>query len=251
MALLRAVIDPSFYAEALRHPASRVLAYVVLLALIGLALTAAGSYGEVRELGRILSQVSAELPSFTLAEGQLWSDAEGPVVLAETRTIMVVMDTSADAAPKPSPAHRLAVWIGERELAANIDSNHYRIQYLDLGPITIDTGGVRSALHLYPLLLIVVLLVSSLTAILLKLGGTVVLSLAALPISSAFGTGLGYGGVWRVSAYATVAPTLLLGTLAAARVEIAVPHLVYWSVALAYVVMGLRRLPPATEEEAA
>lgn len=198
-------------------------------------------------MSEAVTQVTSNLPDFTLANGTLSVSGTMPYQWSTPDSIIVV-DTTGQVDPNVINSYPQGVYIDANRIIVKQPTQTQQLLWSEFGPISFTKADVVNFMQSLDWLLVVFGIFYFIWLLLSKMFGILVLSLVALVANAIIKSGFDYSKLWNIALYSMVVPTLV--TFGRAMIGVQVPNwwIIHWGIAAAYIALALKT---AKSEEAA
>ncbi len=249
MSLWRAVSDFGFYQKIVAFSVGRVLGYIAVMMLVVMSLLLMQAYPGLRDMVLEVDQIADTLPPFRLENGVLEVEGSQPLYIVQNPEFVLVIDTLGGLGEEALNSYPTGIWADAHKMTIKTEGTYQTLRFADFPEAALDNDTIHTLVGWHRPLVALVLTAMLILGILAKMLGTVVLAVLALIPNQSLDRKLRFGQLWRISAFAVTAPTLLMALANLGKVNIPYGFFVYWGLALVYVWKALTAFTPPVAPE--
>lgn len=238
--LKEAIISPSSYKVLARgHAGASILYLLLVVFLVTLPVHIYRAMQMIDDTDEIVATLKEEMPPFVLADGELKVDGQMPVVFEESDMIIII-DTRGEMDESDLHGHNQGIFIGQDRIVQKDGLTNQSMYFRDLGDVRFTKADLLELIPYLNIFAVSFVIFGSLAVFGFKLLQALLLSVLVLLLAKNARVKLDYAGCFNIAVYALTLPILLDGIVMAFWPAFPMFFLVYYTIACAYIVLGLR-----------
>jgi len=230
------VTDFNSYNIYIIYSLRRAFLYLFLLTLIFGTITGVKVlYDFNTGLNEIIQGVQTEIPNFKLQNGELFVDANMPLLLDKSQDSIFIIDTSEQTNQNILKDYPRGILITKNEVIQKkneIETSLY--SFKDLGDLVVTKSDFEKYLPYLKILNVFIVVFGFIGFFIGKLFSVLILSLVGLLISKIQKYDSGFGNLFKVSIYVLTLPLMIKTVLVLFDVTIPYFSLLYYGIAIFY-----------------
>ncbi|KNZ68576.1 hypothetical protein Tfer_2828 [Thermincola ferriacetica] len=242
------IIDWTFYREVAFQKTSKTIKYLLVLFSILFIITGIKSaIGLNSDLQQFISDFKKKVPDFKLADGEFRFNAKQPYYLEGENNSVLVVDTTGATREDVLDKYSDGVFITKTKIYLKQQYQVRQINLKDYKEITLTKDKVLAFLPSLKWLIIIIGIVGYIVSLVGKLLSGVFLAMIGMFVNNAQKGPLQFGQAWNVGIYALTLPLLLEALVKLVYPQFPYFFLIYYAIAIFYVVKAVHWIINDTE----
>ncbi|MGI6778921.1 MAG: DUF1189 domain-containing protein [Acetivibrionales bacterium] len=232
--IANSITNFDFYRHIIHEKTGRAVSYLLLLTfLLGIIVSIRPAVEFNQGISLFIDAFEEKIPDFILENGELTVQGNMPIIIEAPGSAFII-DTSGQTDEQVINKYENVIFISKHKMVQKNFFDKTNVDFRQLGDVTITKDIVKSWLPLSRLTTILVFLFVPVGFIAFRFFTTLLLSIIGLAVNSATHTGLTFGSIFKLSAYAITLPILLVSVLKAGAVYIPGFWIIYMAIGTAY-----------------
>jgi hypothetical protein len=239
--LFSSITAPKMYPRMVREGLGKAFLYLFLFSLIFGTISAVITWYEVNKgVNSFSDLVKADLPEFTLSEGELHVEGDMPIVLEETSSSIIMIDVSGETTPDILDNYESGMLVLKDRMVTK--ENNIETTEINFSTLTFDLTKdmVVTWLPLLQWLSVIAAVVVFIFFFIGKMVSALLVSVLGLIFSAIQKAEARFGQLYSIAIYALTLPSIL--KIISSFVAISFPWYIYYAVVLVYVWFALKYL---------
>jgi hypothetical protein len=239
--LFSSVATPKMYPRMVTEGVGKAFLYLFLFSLIFGTISAVITWYEVNKgVNGFSDLVKADLPEFTLSDGELHVEGDMPIVLEETSTSIAIIDVSGNTTRGILDNYETGLLVLKDRMITK--ENNLETTEINFSTITFDLTKdmIVTWLPLLQWLSVIAAVVVFIFFFIGKMVSALLVSVLGLIFSAIQKAESRFGQLYSISIYALTLPSIL--KVFSSLVAISLPWYIYYAIVLVYVWLALKYL---------
>jgi hypothetical protein len=225
----------------------RTIIYIFLLSFLSVIPTSIHLHNIITtEFGFIKEVVEAEVPDFTIENGQLQTSGNEPLI-KEGDNVTFVFDPNETTIENSSLQHDDGIFFLKDKVISNIQGQKETFSYSSLDGIVITKQDIvdfiQTAENIYPIVLAVLVLILFLSGSFTTFIGVTLLGLAGMFLAREMNRKLNYKQIWTLSAYSVTIPTIFFMIMDFLNTAVPQSFIIFTAVSILVLYLTMKEVP--------